>query len=370
MKCRSAQPLPIRLLITAGLTLATGTLAAPAQEPAPYTLHAYANLVQVPALVLDMDRKPLPPVKREQFSISLDSGPLFHPTQMRMEGDDPITLAVLLDVSGDHDDILKSFLKTFPTLAPQFLHPHDHVSIYALGCAFVRSINDIPADPDTLKAGLDVAVSAPALHDPQQHGACANVLPLWDAVRQVTTSLGNLPGRRVLLIVSNGKDGKSVSSFNATGTDAISNSVTIFGMRDWIVSLHAKEIAAQRLNAMRPPAGVQLNGVSKDEDLFELLCGSDGGFVLNISPHDVLKSLQTFVTMLRSRYILEYPRPDAGVPGLHTIAITVPGNRGHVWAPGVSYPSADPSVLTDPTTIHSTASPAEFGTRRPLSPNQ
>src|SRR6185437_15102769 len=88
---------PMAVLLTLGTpgrAQAEGT--PPAQA---YTLHAYANLIQVPTLVLGADRHPLPPFSREQFTLRLDSGPPFHPAQIHREGDDPISLAIVIDDS-------------------------------------------------------------------------------------------------------------------------------------------------------------------------------------------------------------------------------------------------------------------------------
>jgi hypothetical protein len=62
--------------------------------------HAYTNLIQVPVLVLNSDHKPLPPIAEKKFAVSLDGGPAFTPTHVRAEGEDPITLSILLEVGG------------------------------------------------------------------------------------------------------------------------------------------------------------------------------------------------------------------------------------------------------------------------------
>src|SRR5579871_3083431 len=73
----------------------------PKQEPAgaPYTLHAYEDLVQVPALVLTAKKKSYPNLGVGDFAITLDSGPPFHPSHLRLQGDDPMDVALLMDAS-------------------------------------------------------------------------------------------------------------------------------------------------------------------------------------------------------------------------------------------------------------------------------
>jgi hypothetical protein len=66
------------------------------------TLHVYANLIQIPTLVLWQTREPIKnTIDASNFSISIDSGPWFRATHVRQEGEDPISLSILLDLSGD-----------------------------------------------------------------------------------------------------------------------------------------------------------------------------------------------------------------------------------------------------------------------------
>src|SRR5450631_3194961 len=78
-----------------------GGAAAQAPEDATVpTLHAYADLVQVPTLVLStIDFRPATWVDQRKFSVSFDGGPKFHVTHARLEGDDPLSVAILLDVN-------------------------------------------------------------------------------------------------------------------------------------------------------------------------------------------------------------------------------------------------------------------------------
>src|SRR5471032_1066846 len=67
-------------VLAASALLSAATLLAqapppPQQPPADlYTLHVYANLAQVPTLVINPDGNPIPPLTRDKFNISLDGG--------------------------------------------------------------------------------------------------------------------------------------------------------------------------------------------------------------------------------------------------------------------------------------------------------
>ena len=58
------------VLLLSGPTVLAQTPASPQNEPPPppglYTLHVYANLAQVPTLVINPDSKPFPPLTRGQ----------------------------------------------------------------------------------------------------------------------------------------------------------------------------------------------------------------------------------------------------------------------------------------------------------------
>jgi len=71
------------------LALAISTALLYGQSAPPLTFHAYANLLQIPVLVLSPSFKPLPLLSGSRFAISLDAGPRFRPTHVRLEGDDP-----------------------------------------------------------------------------------------------------------------------------------------------------------------------------------------------------------------------------------------------------------------------------------------
>src|ERR1700761_5389946 len=70
-----------------------------AQNSGSFTLHAYTNLVQIPTLVLGKDLTQLPRIDEGRFFVSLDGGRKLRVTHARLEGDDPIALTILLDVS-------------------------------------------------------------------------------------------------------------------------------------------------------------------------------------------------------------------------------------------------------------------------------
>jgi hypothetical protein len=321
----------------------------PLHEAPDYTLHVYTNLVQIPTLVLSPSLLTLPPISLDQFNISLDSGPSFHPTHLHMEGDDPIDLAIFLDIS--YDDNLQSVLSSsISDFATHSLQPHDHVSIYVIGCALIRTANSLPAtNGDQVAQALDIAIHAPQLHRARQKDpACVNSIHLWNALASVAESFSDAPARRIILAISTGKDHRSKVKWNILKRYADSRSITIFG-------LYPLDNAA-----FRPLFG--------SENPFNQLCQLTGGMVLFTSPLDVSTNLKHVVDLVRGRYILEFPRPDKSLPGEHRIDITLANSDAFIRAAGVAIPLPDPTLLSAPTTVPSPASPAVYGSRHPLQP--
>jgi hypothetical protein len=326
-----------------------------AQDASTTTLHVYADTIQIPVLVLGADRQPTAPVAPGRFKVSLDDGPKFRATHVRLEGDDPISLAILLDVSGKETDLMPKINEAIASLAPLSLTSRDHVSIYALDCKLVRSLNDVPAEQGRLKSGVDAVLQSWTNRGrSKQGGGCQRPVRLWDALTFLTYSLSSVPGRRVVLAVTDGNDKGSKHSWNELRTYAQAMGVTIFGLR----------------YVPEEPGRLHFLNIG-GEDAFNSLCELSGGMVLTASRGTEAKELKRFATMLRGRYIVEFPRPFHSKGGEHTLMVTIDKSDAFVRSSGITVPIADPAVLADPTTVPSdpTRTP-EYGNRRILTAPQ
>ena len=334
------------------------------QENSPYTFHVYTNLAQQPALVLDQNNNPLPPYTREQFDLSLDHGPLFHPTHIRLEGDDPITLFVLLDASGRAANLMKVASNAIASLASLSLTPRDHVAIFAFDCAVSRGTNLVAGDSETLTSSVRDALEYPGIHGPKNTaGSCFRSRRLWDALATLTNAIAAEPGRRVVVALTDGVDHDSKDTWNEVRENAVNKSVAIFGIRgDSFVPPTALG------SSMATPGQIGTASYNDPEDRFELLCHGSGGIVLEASAKALPKTLQHVIELLRGRYILEYPRPSNVTSGFHLIDIKVPQRGAVVIGTGVSMKLATAKEVDDPNTIPPDPSRAPtLGTRKPMS---
>jgi hypothetical protein len=323
-----------------------------AQDEPVKTLHVYTDTVQIPVLVLSPKRESLPPIAPERFNVAIDGGPKFRVKYVRLEGDDPISLSILLDVSGDEAALMSRVSGVIATLAPLSLRPQDRVSIYALDCIMVRSLVDVPAERLRLQLGVARALQPWADRGKGSHGACKQKVHLWDALGLVVKQMSSLRGRRVILAMTSGVDKGSLNSWNRLRMFAQEEGVAIFGLT-----------AAKDYRLSVPFERVDV------EDRFNTLCELTGGMVMIATPKTVAEELERFTGMVRGRYIVEFPRPFNGTPGAHDLLVTVNNTDAFIRPAGISLPVVDPAVLADPTTVPlDPSSTPELGKHRILTP--
>jgi hypothetical protein len=345
----------------AGLFAISGVIGLAAQqqptsqdEPI-HTLHVYADLVQVPTLVLGRNLELItPPIAEQRFSVSIDYGPWFRVTHARKEGNDPVSLSILLDTGGAAADFLPKIDNAIAALAPSSLSPRDHVSIYSLECALTRSLNDTPADSGQLKLAVDAALQPWIVHKQNRHASnCKQTVHLWDAMGFVATELSRLPGRRVILVITDGRDRGSRSTWNEVRSYTQAAGIAVFGLENMAVTTGWSNIIWAH---------------QSDAIAFQSICELSGGMLIQTNPDSIGKVLEHSIALLRERYIVEFPRPSNSTKGEHDMRIKIAkGGDDFIRPSGISVPMPDPAVLADPTTVKSDPSHApEQGQRHPL----
>jgi len=321
------------------------------EEPI-HTLHVYTNLVQVPTLVLQGNRQPLTTqISEKRFSVSIDSGPWFQVTHVRLEGNDRISMSILLDTNAK--DFMPGISNDIAGMAPASLTARDHVSIYAMDCGLIRGLNDVPADREMLRRGADAVLKQWTARKGKKDSACKRPVSLWDSLGFLASELAKLPGRRVIVVVSDGRDRGSARTWNEVRSYMQAEGVAVFGVSYIPIVLSGWSAFM--------PAG-------KDAYAFQAICELSGGMVSTIYPSLTAKTLQRLVTMMRGRYIVEFPRPSNSTAGAHDMRVKITkGEDAFVRPSGISIPMPDPELEKDPSTIHTdTAVAPEQGNRRIL----
>jgi len=95
------------------------------------------------------------------------------------------------------------------------------------------------------------------------------------------------------------------------------------------------------------------------------LCESTGGMLLDTKQDSVAEQLRYLLTLVRNRYIIEFPRPNADA-GAHNMTISVPKLAAFIRPAGISVELPDPDLAKDPNTfLPDPASAPEVGNKRP-----
>lgn len=257
---------------------------------------------------------------------------------MRLEGDDPISLAILLDLSQPDPRLMDKIDEAIANLSPLYLHAKDRASIYSLDCSLIRS-TDAATDSVTLKQHVDAVLrSWRARGRKRVKGDCQRPWNLWDALVTVTGALYEQPGRRVIVVVTDGVDRGSKISWNGLRDFAQERGVAIFGVQ----SAHTNS---------DPNLSADFYMAHAREDVLNSVCELTGGMVLTAGKIDLAKQLRRLMTLVRGRYIVEFPRPVGAPGGHHDMQFSIEETDAFIRSTGVGVPVYDPALSNDPMTI-------------------
>lgn len=321
--------------------------------PSPeFTLHAYANLIQIPVLVLGPGRERLArPIPPERFSLSIDAGPWFRATHVRREGNDPLALSILLDTHNSSSVLIPGINDALAGLAPALLLPADHVTVYALDCGLVRAGSDMAAHPSMLREQVDAALGAWHTRT-GSHERCPNAPHLQEAMLHILNAMSELPGRRVLLVVTASERENGRVPWREVAEMAESNGIAIFAV--------APQQPVLQIRSVRFPIPEEINAL-------DVVCQHSGGTLLSSSASDLPRTFETLTHMIRERYIVEFPPASNSTAGRHSFEVRIDKTSALIRPSGISVPMPDPELEKDPATVHSDPSLAPIqGDRRPM----
>jgi hypothetical protein len=344
--CRTLIPIVTLLLLPPATLLRAQEPAAP--QPPPTTMHVYENLKQLPVLVLTAKQQRMKPVDPANFRVRLDSAPPFAPTYVRQEGDEPIELAIVIDISKPDSELLPDLSQAISALAPTYLKPQDRISVYAIDCSFIRAAFEVPAAAASLKASVDLALTPWQTLLKMKHPPppCKATFALWDAMANVLDDIDERPGHRVMLVITDGLDEGSKTRWPDVMKLAQIESVAVFGIRSQptISSLRAQE-KGYYFEVERPD-------LRAAEDDFKPVCELSGGIELQTKRSNLGTQLQEAIQMVRERYILEFPRNPNETPGVHGLAVTYLKSSFYIRPSGIAVPPATEEELKGTNTLH------------------
>ncbi len=325
-----------------GACLLAMTLAVCAQDEGVPTLHAYTNLIQIPVLALTSAKQRLVVTDPKQFVIRLNSGPAFHPSHMRLEGDDPLAVTVLADQERRSGDNLQRVSDAVDSLYAGVLHAEDRGSFYITGCEEIQGTPNLPQDEtsrrDVLRRLVDRSLAG-------KKERCADGTHLWKAMVYAEQRLATQPGRRVLLLLADGLPEVGGEYSSALWDYADSHGISVFAISQ---------------------AGMP--DVPRAEwNLLDATCEMSGGMRLAGSEKGLPQTMSHVVALLRGRYIIEFPRPSLMAAEKVKINVSMAKGDAFVRVAGASVPVADATILSDPSTVpHDTTQDPQVGKRRVL----
>jgi len=310
---------------------------AAAKHDATPTLKVYVNLVQIPVLVLTPGMRRVKPIAADRFSVSLDNGPQFRVTGARLEGQDPISLAIFLDTGDAQEDFLPKIEDAVAGLAAGSLTDRDEVSIYAMHCSLLRFVTGVHPEREDLKRAVKDAlqvVTAPGGDGGRTKCDGAAALPdIKSSLGFAVRKLAREGGRRVVLAITDGNDGRG-GSWSALRDVAVDSGVAVFGMT---------------YAPGNPEWPTQWGG--GDRDPFRRFCELTGGRVVPANEKTIARRMMQFVEEVRGRYIVEFPRPYHSSGGKHLLEVRIDRSKDFIRAAGISVPVADPARRADPMAV-------------------
>ena len=349
----------------------------PAAVQSAPVLHVYVNLMQIPVLLLDSGHKPLPPVPQSSFRVNIEGLKPFAPARVRPQGDDPISLAILLDRS-EPDEFMWEKLGTASGEMMSGLHEHDRVEVYGIdGCKIRRYLTESTFNAENLQLALTNAAAArPYETQKKVLGPCAAPTSLWDALLYVGTQLGKRSGRRVMLTLSNGRqkappnavealhqllNGDSTTLFSVQHSDADGGSYALGGQGVRIQTLQPMQSmrsTSYGRGAAPAPVTVGVVEYAADQPL-QVQSEMSGGMLLGASVHSLPKVLAKVITLVRGRYIVEFQRPLELSPGPHMITVSAGSPRNFIRPAGITVPAPTAEErAADATVQHGIAAPS------------
>jgi len=289
-------------------------------------------------------------------------------------------LAILIDASKPDNELLPSLIKAIAALPPDFLHPQDRVSVYAIDCSLIRTTYDAVANPAVLADGVQKAMAPWQIRQTQNEELkkekkfppppCRVGLPLWDSMAEVLKDLDQQPGRRVLLAITDGQDTGSRTLWKDVMVHAQLRSVAVFGLLPTVTTVFKLSETFNR-NETAEIRHIESPSFGGPEDKFAQICVNSGGIELQASEHTTMFRLKEFTQMVRERYILEFPRAPNEEAGIHTIAVSYRKKSNlYIATTGITVPIASEDEREGTKTIQANPSRAPTeGNRKVLLPN-
>jgi VWFA-related protein len=208
------------------------------------------NFVTVPVTVKDEDGRLVPGLLRKDFAIYEDGAP--QPLKLFTSDPFPLSAALIID-QGMSDTAMKKINESLPAITGAFSQ-FDEVALYTYGDT-VQKVSDFNAVSDLLTGQLrrvkrqGSTGGVPVVSGPMATGPTVNGHPLDPGTPQVRTPVKedhvlndavlraasdltkrNAARRKIIFIISDGKEGGSRASYNDVLKVLLSHEIAVYGI--------------------------------------------------------------------------------------------------------------------------------------------
>jgi VWFA-related protein len=302
----------MRRLASLGILLAGAALHAQKAD-----IRVDVGLVTVTCAVTDRTGVPAKGLQPDDFELR-DNGRLQKIDHLWQEQDLPLTIGLIVDVSGSQSSFIEQHRQTISQFLRQVIGEKDRAFLVTVGPE-VKLITDLTGSVDALRKGVD-DLEGLQLRGAQFGESCMDTVPLrgcggtalWNGVYAAARQkMKWVQGRKALIILSDGLD---------TGSPHT--------LPDAIESAQESETVVYAIKYVDPDVTPALAGVTRKKAAnrgLERLTDETGGYTFP-NPEDKLSEVFSKIEQdLRSQYVLGFTPPEDARDGrFHKLEVKAP----------------------------------------------
>ncbi|HMJ25920.1 MAG TPA: VWA domain-containing protein [Pyrinomonadaceae bacterium] len=262
-----------------------------AKEEGDEVVRVSSNLVAVPATVVDSRGIAVTNLKLEDFELRIDGQP--NTISEISRADTPVRMAMLFDNSGSLTESREFEKRAAVKFFRNVLRPIDQAAVFSVSTD-VALVEPLTNDSRRLELTID------------SFGKPEGATSLFDGIIQAGAYLHPYPGRRVIVIVSDGVDTTSRADFDTTMQRALADDCQIYVVQTGLYE------------------NANLRALAAERRMQEFSAQTGGAVYIPKSADDLDDAFAQIAADLAQQYILSYyPGEDKRDGKYHLIAVKV-----------------------------------------------
>jgi Ca-activated chloride channel family protein len=267
------------------------------------------SLISVPAIVMDRNGRYIGNLRKEDFKIYEDG--VEQDLAYFASVDKPFTVALMLDVSGSTQSQLAQIRNAANTFLSRLRHNDRMMAV-----AFDGKIS-VLTEPASVSD-----IRRTKLHIP----AATDGTVLYDAVALVLKRMAGIPGRKAIVLMTDGVDQNSVATFKSTAGNIAEEDVLIYTVQyNTLPQLPERLSQIKNEKARRKVQERLMKGYAVSEPYLRTLADKTGGrFYRADDLRDVGPAFEAITAELGVQYSLGYyPKENSGAGSERAIKVRV-----------------------------------------------